>query len=83
MDLARAKKFVSAQRNPSMILWRNQKIDRLSKKELEFALEDAVLEIERLGRGANEDASYTGYIWGFATASVLAFAGLSLAALVS
>ncbi len=66
-----------------MILWRNRKIDRLSKRELEFALQDAVLEIERLDRGANEDASYTGYIWGSASASVLAFAGLSLAALIT
>ena len=56
------------EQNVAMILWRNRKIDGLSKQELEFALQDAVLEIERLGRGGTEDASYTGYIWGFASA---------------
>ncbi len=66
-----------------MILWRNQKIDRLSKRELEFALEDAVLEIERLGRDTQEEASYRGYLWGFASASFLALAGLILVALIT
>lgn len=66
-----------------MILWRNQKIDGLSKRELEFALQDAVLEIERIDRGAQEDASYKGYLWGFASASLLALAGLCVVALIT
>ena len=66
-----------------MILWRNQKIDGLSKRELAFALEDAVLELERLDRGAQGEASYRGYIWGFASASMIAFSGLLLAALIT
>lgn len=66
-----------------MILWRDQKIERLSKRDLAFALQDAVLEIERLDRGSNQDASFKGYLWGFGTASVVALAGLCLAALIS
>ena len=66
-----------------MILWRNQKIDGLSKRELEFALQDAVLEMERLDRGAQEDASYRGYLWGFATASILALSALCVVALIT
>ncbi len=66
-----------------MILWRDQKIEELSKRDLEFALQDAVLEIERQDRATSEDASFTGYLWGFASASLLALAGLSLAALIT
>lgn len=66
-----------------MILWRNQKIDGLSKRELAFALEDAVLELERRDRGGQDEASYRGYIWGFASASVIAFAGLLLVSLIT
>lgn len=66
-----------------MILWRDQKIENLSKRDLEFALQDAVLEIERQGRATTEDASFTGYIWGFASASLLALAGLIFAALIT
>ncbi len=66
-----------------MILWRDKKIDGLSRRELEYALQDAVLEIERLGQNNETDASYKGYIWGFGCASFLAASGLVLAALIT
>lgn len=66
-----------------MILWRDQKIEALSKQDLTFALQDAVLELERRDRGANEDASFRGYLWGFGSASAIALAGLCLIALIT
>ena len=82
-NLLAEKIIVSSVQASAMILWRDQKIEELSKRDLEFALQDAVLEIERQDRTTSADASFTGYIWGFTSASFLALAGLFFAALIT
>ena len=66
-----------------MVLWRNRNIEDLTANELRFALEDAVLEIEKSARPAESSSFFQAYVWGFATASLVAITATGFVAMIA